>query len=208
MTIQFKAQWQQYEANGVYTLNGAEETRLIGLGIAVAYTPTFSERGAQVTRNASTGSPAGLIDPATGQAVGTGGSKTDRVKAALRVSSAAAWGNNIRANDPWFLPRQVARNTYYALNNVVLGDDGQSMYLCRDDGITATTGALTGGTNRVAITDGTARFVYAGRARSVFGTQQNVMSVTTRALGIPAGARASTRRGHPRRSGRSPTHQG
>lgn len=155
----------------------------------VAGDPTPASTPAQVARNASTGSPTGLIDPATGQPLGGGGTKTDRVKAALRVSSAAAWGNNIRANDPWFLPRAVARNTYYALNNVVLGDDGESMYICRDDGVTATTGTLTGGTNRVAITDGTARFVYAGRARSVFGTQQNVLSVNTRALGIPAGAR-------------------
>lgn len=37
MTIQFKAQWQQYEQNGVYTLSGAEEARLIGLGIAMPY---------------------------------------------------------------------------------------------------------------------------------------------------------------------------
>lgn len=192
MTIQFKAQWRQYEANGVYTLSGAEETRLIGLGIAVAFTPSFSERAAQVARNASTGQPSGLIDPATGQPVGGGGDKTARVKAALRVSSATAWGNNIRANEPWFLPRAIARNTYYQAGSTVLGDDGVSEYVCGQSGVSATTGTLTGGTNRRAITDGTAKFSYRGRARSVYGVATDALSVTTRAAGIPAGAKNVT----------------
>ena len=146
----------------------------------------------QITRNAQ-GNPTGLSDPVTGQAVGSGGSKTDRVKAALRVSSAAAFDNNIRANVPWFVPRTIARNTYYSAGSFVVGDDGVSVYHCGQSGVTATTGTLTGGTNRRAITDGTAKFSYSGTtAQSVYGTSQDVITVTTRALGIPAGAKNVT----------------
>lgn len=74
MTVQFKAQWQQYEANGVYTLAPSEETRLIGLGIAVDYTPQPTSALALARRNALTGASLGVFDGATNQAVGGGGS--------------------------------------------------------------------------------------------------------------------------------------
>jgi len=37
MTIQFLAQWNGYEEEAVHTLSGAEETRLVGLGVARYY---------------------------------------------------------------------------------------------------------------------------------------------------------------------------
>lgn len=146
----------------------------------------------QVHAKVGSGGARTLVD-STGQAVGSGGSKTDRVKAALRVSSAAAFDNNIRTNVPWFVPRTIARNTYYSARSFVVGDDGVSVYYCGQSGVTASTGTLTGGTNRRAITDGTAKFSYAGTtAQSVYGIAQDVITVATRAAGIPAGAKDVT----------------
>lgn len=156
-----------------FVAEDSQAAKLVGLGYAT-----------------SLGAAAPPVVP--GQAVAGVMSKTDRVKAALRVSSASAWGNNIRRNEPWFLPRAIARNTYYAAGNAVVGSDGVSEYVCGQSGVTATTGSLTGGQNRRAVTDGTAKFTYRGKARSVFGVQQDNLLIMSRSLGIPAGAKNVT----------------
>jgi len=81
MTIQFKAQWQQYEANGVYTLPGAEEARLIGLGIAMPYvSPGSPASGGGAVYYPSANTFGGVMDAIAKAQVALAAGKTATVK--------------------------------------------------------------------------------------------------------------------------------
>ena len=81
MTIQFKAQWQQYEQNGVYTLSGAEEARLIGLGIAMPYvSPASPASGGGAVYYPSANTFGGVMDAIAKAQVDLAAGKTATVK--------------------------------------------------------------------------------------------------------------------------------
>jgi hypothetical protein len=87
MTIQFKVEWNGYDAGGVYTLSGAEEARLIGLGIASSYSPVPKLSQVFVTESGQ------LVD--TNQSTVSGGAP---IYTRLAAAIAAA-----RNNNPWDL---------------------------------------------------------------------------------------------------------
>jgi len=58
MTIQMLAQWNGLEEEAIYTLSGAEETRLIALGLARAWAENMDGRSAVAL--------VGTVDPVTG----------------------------------------------------------------------------------------------------------------------------------------------
>lgn len=81
MTIQFKAQWQAYEQNGVYTLSGAEEARLIGLGIAMPYvSPASPASGGGAVYYPSANTFGGVMDAIAKAQVDLAAGKTATVK--------------------------------------------------------------------------------------------------------------------------------
>jgi hypothetical protein len=81
MTVQFKVEWNGYDAGGVYTLSAPEEARLIAAGIAFNYTGPITSPGV-----VTVGDDGILRDP-KGQAITSGVSSTDTV---ARASAAAA----------------------------------------------------------------------------------------------------------------------
>lgn len=80
----------------------------------VAGDPTPARDTARVVRNAATGSPSSLVDPATGQAVGGGGGTGD--KTAQRRARAAQW------NGPaWIQARTLAQEIALGTTTVQVG---------------------------------------------------------------------------------------
>lgn len=100
MTIQFLAQWNGNEAFSIKTLAAAEETRLIGLGIARAF--TIGVDALKTSSGAMTGQATDLMDPATGRFLGV----IDKAGNEQRMNSVVAY--NLKASNTTTTRRVLA----------------------------------------------------------------------------------------------------
>jgi hypothetical protein len=74
MTVQFKVEWNGYDAGGVYTLSAPEETRLIAAGIAFNYVPVPQVQGGLTSAQLAAGAVAPAAVSSTGSILGADGS--------------------------------------------------------------------------------------------------------------------------------------
>jgi hypothetical protein len=73
MTVQFKVEWNGYDAGGVYTLSAPEETRLIAAGIAFNYVPVTQVQAGLTSAQLAAGAVAPAAVSSTGSILGADG---------------------------------------------------------------------------------------------------------------------------------------
>jgi hypothetical protein len=74
MTVQFKVEWNGYDAGGVYTLSAPEEARLIAAGIAFNYVPVTQVQAGLTSAQLAAGAVAPAAVSSTGSILGADGS--------------------------------------------------------------------------------------------------------------------------------------
>jgi hypothetical protein len=88
MTVQFKVEWNGYDAGGVYTLSAPEEARLIAAGIAFNYVPVSQVAAGLTSAQIAAGAVAPAAVSSTGSILGADGAP---VSGAYRDQRRAAW---------------------------------------------------------------------------------------------------------------------
>jgi hypothetical protein len=73
MTVQFKVEWNGYDAGGVYTLSAPEEARLIAAGIAFNYVPVTQVQAGLTSAQLAAGAVAPAAVSSTGSILGADG---------------------------------------------------------------------------------------------------------------------------------------
>jgi hypothetical protein len=89
MTVQFKVEWNGYDAGGVYTLSAPEEARLIAAGIAFNYVPVSQVAAGLTSAQLAAGAVAPAAVSSTGSILGADGSPVSGGQGVLPAKLAA-----------------------------------------------------------------------------------------------------------------------